>query len=59
MSEEQIKEQQANQIAEIFNSIKNCKYCPIFNTCNSYEYAYDSSFCRALKEKDNLNILIN
>lgn len=57
MPEEQIKQQQANQIAEIFSSIKNCQYCPILNICNNYEYAYGNSFCTELKEKNNLNII--
>lgn len=56
MSEEQIKKQQANQIAEILNSIKNCKNCPILNTCNNYEDMYSDSFCTAFKELDNINI---
>ena len=42
MSEEQIRQQQANQIAEILNSIKNCKNCPIYNTCNDYEYVCEA-----------------
>lgn len=56
MSEEQIKQQQANQIAEILSSIKNCKYCPILNTCNAYEHVYSDTLCTDFKEKDNLNI---
>lgn len=56
MSEEQIKQQKANQIAKILSSIKNCKYCPIYVTCNAYEYAYNNSLCTVFKEKDNLNI---
>ena len=56
MSEKQIKQQQANQIAEILSSVKNCKYCPITNTCNDYEYEFGNNFCTDFKEKDNLNI---
>ena len=56
MSEEEIKNQQANQIAEILNSIKNCHDCPILNTCDNYEHVYIDSLCTAFKEKDNLNI---
>ncbi len=57
MLEEQIKQQHANQIAEIFSSIKNCKVCPIENTCNWCEYQYGNTLCRNFKEKDNLNII--
>ena len=56
MSEEKIKQQQANQISEIISSIKSCKLCPIENTCNDYEYECGNNFCTAFKEKDNLNI---
>lgn len=56
MSEEQIKKQQANQIAEILSSIRNCNYCPIHNTCNDYEYEFGNNFCTDFEEKDNLNI---
>ena len=54
--ENQIKQQQVNQIAEILNSIKNCHNCPIGNTCNAYEYICGRSFCTDFKDKDNLNI---
>lgn len=56
MSEEQVKQQQANQIAEILSSIKNCKNCPIYNICNYYEYKYGNNLCTDLKENDGLNI---
>lgn len=54
--ENQVKQQQANQIAEILNSIKNCHDCPILNTCNDYEYEYGNNLCTDFKGKDNLNI---
>ena len=54
--ENQVKQQQANQIAEILNSIKNCHDCPIYNTCQDYEFELGDSLCRAFKDRDNLNI---
>ena len=54
--ENQVKQQQANQIAEILSSIKNCYDCPIYNTCNRYEDAYGNNFCTDFKDEDNLNI---
>ena len=54
--ENQVKQQQANQIAEILNSIKNCHDCPIYNTCNEYENKYYYSLCYAFRDNDDLNI---
>ena len=54
--ENQVKQQQANQIAEILNSIKNCHDCPIYNTCLEYEDVYYNNLCYAFRDNDNLNI---
>lgn len=54
--ENQVKQQQANQIAEILNSIKNCHDCPIYGTCCDYSAIYNHSLCTAFKDNDNLNI---
>lgn len=54
--ENPIKQQQANQIAEILSSIKNCHDCPIYNTCNEYEDVCHTDLCYAFRDNDDLNI---
>ena len=51
-----LKQQQADSIAEALSSVKNCNDCPIYNTCNDYEYEYGNDLCTDLKKKDGLNI---
>lgn len=56
MSKEQIKQQQANQIAEILSSIKNCNDCPIRKTCDDFECIMNDNLCNSMRNKDNINI---
>lgn len=52
-----LKQQQADSIAEILSSVKNCNDCPIHNTCDDYESIMNDNLCQAMKDRDNLNII--